>query len=259
MDGVKAALVLFVAALLQLSVLTEYRLFRTASIVLVALLAIALLRGSIFGAVAGFMTGLLLDTATLGTLGITSLLLTLGGFWIGRYGETTARDRFHAPYVSVAVVTVLYLFGQLCGNLCHRELTDQQDGARRPPCIACKPGGRVIALLVVGGAADVDDAVIAAERCFLDHHAQGPCESGEASLSRVAVVEARITCAAIVGVRPRLLGERRRALLAEVELGGRCEDLFQRFGCEGILEGVENDLGVRRAAGEQQRQQNHPA
>jgi cell shape-determining protein MreD len=59
------------------------------------------------------MTGLLLDTATLGSLGITSLLLTIGGFWIGRYGETTARDRFHAPFVSVAVVTALYLFGQL--------------------------------------------------------------------------------------------------------------------------------------------------
>ena len=58
-------------------------------------------------------TGLLLDTATLGTLGFTSLLLTLAGFWIGRYGETTARDRFHAPFLSVAVVTVLYAFGQL--------------------------------------------------------------------------------------------------------------------------------------------------
>ena len=113
MDGVKAALVLFVAALLQLSVLSEYRLFRTSSIVLVALLSIALLRGSVFGAVAGFMTGLLIDTATLGTLGVTSLLLTVGGFWIGRYGETTARDRFHAPYLSVAVVTVLYAFGQV--------------------------------------------------------------------------------------------------------------------------------------------------
>ena len=52
--------------------------------------------------------GSLLDTANLGTLGFTSLLLTVGGFWIGRYGETTARDRFHAPYLSVAVVTVLY-------------------------------------------------------------------------------------------------------------------------------------------------------
>ena len=80
---------------------------------LVALLSIALLRGSIFGAIAGFGTGLMLDTATLGTLGVTSLLMTVGGFWIGRYGETTARDRFHAPYVSVAVVTVLYALGQL--------------------------------------------------------------------------------------------------------------------------------------------------
>src|SRR5262252_9093720 len=113
MDGAKAALVLFVASLLQLAVLTEYSQFRSASIVLVALLSIALLRGSVFGAIAGFGTGLLLDVATLGTLGVTSLLLTVFGFWIGRYGETTARDRFHAPYVSVAVVTGLYSFGQL--------------------------------------------------------------------------------------------------------------------------------------------------
>jgi rod shape-determining protein MreD len=113
MDGVKAALVLFVAAVFQLSVLTEYHQFRTSSIVLVTLLSIALLRGSIFGAIAGFGTGLLIDVATLGTLGITALLLTVAGFWIGRYGETTARDRFHAPFLSVGVVTVLYAFGQL--------------------------------------------------------------------------------------------------------------------------------------------------
>jgi rod shape-determining protein MreD len=81
--------------------------------VLVVLLSIALLRGSIFGAVAGFGVGLLLDVATLGTLGITALLFTVAGFWIGRYGETTARDRFHAPYLSVAVVTVLFAFGEL--------------------------------------------------------------------------------------------------------------------------------------------------
>jgi rod shape-determining protein MreD len=113
MDGVKAALILFVVALLQLVVLTQYGAFRTASIVLVALLSLALLRGSIFGAVAGFGVGLMLDIATLGTLGVSSLLLTVGGFWIGRSGETTARDRFHTPFLSVAVVTVLFSFGQL--------------------------------------------------------------------------------------------------------------------------------------------------
>jgi rod shape-determining protein MreD len=82
-------------------------------LLLVSLVAIALLRGSVVGAVGGFFAGLVVDTATLGTLGLTSLVLTLAGFWIGRYGETTGRDRAHAPFLSVAVVTVLYQLGLL--------------------------------------------------------------------------------------------------------------------------------------------------
>ena len=114
LDPVKAALLIFVAVLVQVSMLSAYSpLGGRADIVLVSLLALALLRGSLFGAVAGFSAGLLIDTANLGTLGFTSLLLTLAGYWIGRYGETTARDRFHAPFTSVAVVTVLYAFGAL--------------------------------------------------------------------------------------------------------------------------------------------------
>jgi rod shape-determining protein MreD len=74
---------------------------------------VALLRGTIFGAAAGFGAGLIVDTATLETLGVTSLLLTIAGYWIGRYGETTGRDRTHAPFVSVAVVTFLYALGAL--------------------------------------------------------------------------------------------------------------------------------------------------
>jgi rod shape-determining protein MreD len=114
MDVVKGAVLLYAAVLVQVSILGGYTpLGGSPDLLLVALLSIALLRGSIFGAVAGFCTGLLIDVATLGTLGFTSLLLTLAGFWIGRYGETTARDRFHAPYLSVLVVTVLYGFGAL--------------------------------------------------------------------------------------------------------------------------------------------------
>jgi len=113
-DTPKAIALLFVAVLVQVSMLSAYTpLGGTADIVLVALLAVALLRGSVFGAAAGFGAGLLIDTANLGTLGFTSLLLTLAGFWIGRYGETTARDRFHAPFTSVGVVTILYAFGAL--------------------------------------------------------------------------------------------------------------------------------------------------
>jgi len=114
LDPLRAALVLFVAAIIQISVVPSYAPYGDgANVVLVTLLSIALLRGSVFGAAAGFGVGLVLDTAHLGTLGVTSLLLTLAGFWIGRYGETTARDRFHAPFTSVGVVTVLYAFGEL--------------------------------------------------------------------------------------------------------------------------------------------------
>jgi rod shape-determining protein MreD len=113
-DGLKAAVLLFVAVLVQVSLASAYApLGGRADVVLVSLIAVALLRGSIFGATAGFGTGLLLDTANLGILGFTSLLLTLAGFWIGRYGETTAGDRFHAPFASVAVITVLYGFGSI--------------------------------------------------------------------------------------------------------------------------------------------------
>ena len=113
-DGVKAAVVLFVAAIAQVSIFSQLHVFGAVpNLLLVSLVAIALLRGSIAGAVGGFFAGLLVDTATLGTLGLTSLVLTLAGYWIGRYGETTGRDRGHAPFLSVAVVTVLYEFGLL--------------------------------------------------------------------------------------------------------------------------------------------------
>jgi rod shape-determining protein MreD len=113
-DGVKAAVVLFVAAVAQVSIFSQVHVFGAVpDLLLVTLVAIALLRGSVVGAVGGFFAGLVVDTATLGTLGLTSLVLTLAGFWIGRYGETTGRDRAHAPFLSVAVVTVLYQLGLL--------------------------------------------------------------------------------------------------------------------------------------------------
>jgi rod shape-determining protein MreD len=113
-DAFKAAVLLFLAVVVQATIMGSIEILGgTPDLVLVVLLVIALLRGSIFGALGGFWAGFLLDTAYLGTLGVTSLLLTLAGYWIGRYGETTGRDRLHAPYLSVAVVTVLLAFGEL--------------------------------------------------------------------------------------------------------------------------------------------------
>lgn len=113
-DGVKAAVVLFVAAILQVSIFAEaHVLGGVPDLLLVMLVAVALLRGAMFGAIGGFFAGLLVDTATLGQLGLTSLVLTLAGYWIGRYGETNGRDRSHAPFVSVVVITFLYALGSL--------------------------------------------------------------------------------------------------------------------------------------------------
>jgi rod shape-determining protein MreD len=127
-DALKAAVLLFLVAVVQVSLLSSLHVAGgTPDILLVTLVAVALLRGSIFGAAGGFFGGLLVDTSNLETLGLTSLVLTIGGYWIGRYGETTGRDRTHAPFVSVAVVTILYAFGIL---ILHFLLGDPVSGRR---------------------------------------------------------------------------------------------------------------------------------
>jgi rod shape-determining protein MreD len=112
--GAKAAVLLFFAVVVQVTIVATIGIFGgSPDLVLVLLVAVALLKGSTFGAFAGFWAGFLVDVALLETLGFTSLLLTLLGFWIGRYGETTGRGRAHAPLLSVAVATVIYAVGGL--------------------------------------------------------------------------------------------------------------------------------------------------
>jgi rod shape-determining protein MreD len=113
-DLLKAGIAFFVTVVLQAAIVSAVEPGGgTADLVLVTLTAAALLRGAVFGALAGFYAGFLLDAANLETLGLSSLLLTLAGYWIGRYGETTGRDRAHAPLLAIAVVTVLYALGSL--------------------------------------------------------------------------------------------------------------------------------------------------
>jgi rod shape-determining protein MreD len=100
---------LFMAVVLQLAIVAQVTILGGhPNLLLVTVVCAALLRGALFGAVAGFSAGLLADTGVFGTLGFTALLLTLAGYWTGRYGETTGRDRAHAPLLSIAVITLLY-------------------------------------------------------------------------------------------------------------------------------------------------------
>jgi rod shape-determining protein MreD len=108
-DAAKAAVLLFFTVVVQLSIMAQVTILGGhPNVLLVTLVCVALLRGAVFGAIAGFSAGLLADTGVFGTLGFTALLLTLAGYWTGRYGETTGRDRAHAPVLSIAVITILY-------------------------------------------------------------------------------------------------------------------------------------------------------
>jgi rod shape-determining protein MreD len=107
----RASLVVFVAAMLQGVLVTSLVVGGgAADLLLVVIVALGMLRGSVAGAVYGFFGGIILDLLTLDTLGVTSLVLTLAGFWAGRYAETTGAGRRLAPFIAVGVITALASF-----------------------------------------------------------------------------------------------------------------------------------------------------
>lgn len=77
---------------------------------LVVVVCIALMRGPVWGAAAGFVMGLLVDVALLQTLGISSFLFTLAGYVSGRYGEGVDTDSWVPPLTTVFVCTMVAQF-----------------------------------------------------------------------------------------------------------------------------------------------------
>jgi rod shape-determining protein MreD len=112
LDPLKAGALLLLAALVQVSIASTIGVADGhPDVVLVVLIGIALLRGPLFGAVAGFWAGLALDIASLETLGLSSLLLTLVGYFAGRLGDVTTKSSAHPSLVAVALGTVGFAVG----------------------------------------------------------------------------------------------------------------------------------------------------
>jgi rod shape-determining protein MreD len=112
LDAVKAGVLLLFAALVQVSIAPSFEVADGhPDLVLVLVVAVALLRGPLFGACIGFWAGLALDVSSLEALGLTSLLLTLAGYWAGRFGDATSRSSAHPPLVAVALATVAVALG----------------------------------------------------------------------------------------------------------------------------------------------------
>ncbi len=88
-------------ALLEIVAVSQVSIFGgVADLSPLIVMAVGLLCGSMAGAVVGFGTGLFLDLALVQTLGLSSLVLLLVGYWAGRLREV--RDP-QGPLVPLAV------------------------------------------------------------------------------------------------------------------------------------------------------------
>ena len=86
--AIRIGLLLIVTVVLQVSFFSYLSVLGAAPYVVpVVVVALGLLGGGVVGAACGFAAGLLLDSVLLQTLGVSSLVLLLVGYFAGRYRE----------------------------------------------------------------------------------------------------------------------------------------------------------------------------
>ena len=108
----RIAVLVVVVAFFQIGVVSEVPVFGVAvdlSPLVVAF--VGLLCGSTIGAATGFAVGLLVDLALVQTLGLTSLVFTLVGFWCGRLRELRDPQAALIPLLVGAAATAVSLVG----------------------------------------------------------------------------------------------------------------------------------------------------
>lgn len=105
-------LLAFVAVIIQEAAVSQITLFGvSADLMPLVVMSVGLLCGSMAGAVFGFGSGLLVDLVLVQTLGVTSLLFIVIGYWAGRVREL--RDPSHGlvPVVGGAAATAVAQIG----------------------------------------------------------------------------------------------------------------------------------------------------
>jgi rod shape-determining protein MreD len=102
----------FIVVFFQIGVVSELPVFGVNADVCSLLVAfVGLLCGSTIGAATGFAVGLLIDLALLQTLGLSSLVFTLVGYWCGRLRELRDPQGALTPLVVGAAASAVSLFG----------------------------------------------------------------------------------------------------------------------------------------------------
>lgn len=96
------------SVLVQLAVITQFRIFGVVpDVIPVLVVSLGLLGGATMGATTGFIAGFLIDLILIQTMGVSSLLLTIGGYSAGMLREL--RDPVH-PLTNSAVGAAAAVF-----------------------------------------------------------------------------------------------------------------------------------------------------
>jgi rod shape-determining protein MreD len=91
---IRLAILAFATVVIQQAAVSQVSIFGvSADISPLVVMSVGLLAGSLAGAVMGFTTGILVDLVLVQTLGVTSLLYIVIGYWCGRLREL--RDPSH--------------------------------------------------------------------------------------------------------------------------------------------------------------------
>jgi rod shape-determining protein MreD len=104
----RLGVVLAVAVLLQTSLAPHLRLLGAhPDFALIAVVCVALVKGSETGAVFGFLTGMITAVAAMEPLGVAAFVFVLVGYFAGRYAETADLPAGLAPLLTVFTATLV--------------------------------------------------------------------------------------------------------------------------------------------------------
>jgi rod shape-determining protein MreD len=113
---VRIGLLLLAGVIFQVSFLSDLSVMGATPYILpVLVVCLGLLGGAVIGAVCGFAAGLLLDSALLQTLGVSSLVLLAVGYLAGRYRENFELSSPLIPPTLAAGLTLFasFVFGAI--------------------------------------------------------------------------------------------------------------------------------------------------
>jgi len=111
---VRATLLVMFAVLLQVTVATDLDVLGgRPDLVVIVVVSLALLRGPLAGAAAGFAGGFLVDALGLGVIGATSLTLTTVGYLVGVFGERLRETAAIRPLLAIGLASIVAGLGEL--------------------------------------------------------------------------------------------------------------------------------------------------